>query len=345
MDLNVNNYLTGIASAAVAVADEVVIAANAAARENFIAELDQPVLVPGDNGIVEIDGTPYLFCAELTNGSALYIAVSSDYLAFVDNSLGMLNAVHAALRESLNTTQGSLQLLNKTLQEEGETDETRRYITMARRSQALLARTVDNLTDSLSSGDLDNNLPNLDLRRVCAELTSTVNALLSEAYPRVTFRDLTAGKDTENAGDRPRIERMLLNLISNALTHPDNDDSNIIITLSCVDGGFTITVANTSEDKASARFFAPPKSMGVIGGSVGMGLTAALKIAKAHGGNIMTFSCETGTIVTVILPKRKCNEEYDDFYKAPGDSNMIRMLTGLAEFVDHSKFGAPYLDG
>jgi signal transduction histidine kinase len=347
MDFNLNNFLAGISSAAVAVSDEAVVAANAAARENFMAELDNPVLVPGDSGVAEIDGTPYIFCAELADGNALYIAMSSEYLALVDNSLSLLNTVQASLRESLHTTQASLKLLSSTLDEESgtlEADEARRYITMARRSQALLARTVENLTDSLSSGDVIDTFPNIDLRRVCAEFTSTVNVLLDEKYPLVKFRDLTAGRDTETAGDRVSLERMLLNLLSNALVHHSESENDVVITLSTVEGGYSITVANTSDDTELARFAGPPKAMGSLGVGVGMGLTAALKIAKTHAGNIMTFSCETGTIVTVTLPKRKCNDEYDDFYKAPGDSNMIRMLTGLAEFVSHTKFDAPYLE-
>ena len=111
-------------------------------------------------------------------------------------------------------------------------------------------------------------------------------------------------------GDLSKIQRMLANLLDNALKYTPsggsvrvllsvNDDQQVNI--SVIDTGTGIS--NNDLPKIFNRFYRCDKSRSRIGS--GLGLSLALAVAQAHGGNIVASSHPgKGSIFTIILPQQ-----------------------------------------
>jgi signal transduction histidine kinase len=93
--------------------------------------------------------------------------------------------------------------------------------------------------------------------------------------------------------DRSQIERVLVNLISNAIRHTTSG-GHVRVRATSEGDKVTFTVADDGEGipkeylaKIFDRFVQVP---GATGGGAGLGLSIAHNIVKAHGGNIWAES-------------------------------------------------------
>ena len=119
---------------------------------------------------------------------------------------------------------------------------------------------------------------------------------------------ITAPTETYIHGDVPKIQRMLANLLDNAIKYSP-PGSTVKITLNSNDKQAIITISDTGigiSDKEIPkifnRFYRCDQSRSREKGS-GLGLSLALAIAKAHRGNIeVTSQLGKGSIFTVSLP-------------------------------------------
>lgn len=110
------------------------------------------------------------------------------------------------------------------------------------------------------------------------------------------------------SGDRHRLRQMLLNLVDNATKHNEAGGS-ILISSRSQDGHVVSEIANTgsgirTEDLQNVfkKFYRARHSSDQPG--VGLGLTIAQSIAKAHRGHIAIDNSRAGwTIVRVTLPQ------------------------------------------
>jgi signal transduction histidine kinase len=112
--------------------------------------------------------------------------------------------------------------------------------------------------------------------------------------------------------DTQRIVQVLHNLLDNAISHTENDDS---ITISVVrkDDWIELAVTDTGEgipkeDLPSIfeRFYRVDKSRARASGGSGLGLTIAKRIVEAHGGTIEAKSeLRTGSRFAFTLPISK----------------------------------------
>ena len=106
--------------------------------------------------------------------------------------------------------------------------------------------------------------------------------------------------------DRPQIERVVANLVSNAVRHTERGGA-IVITATQRDGHIVISVADTGSGippdylpRIFDKFVQVPNAPA---GGAGLGLAIAKHIVEAHGGQISVRSeMGHGTTFTFTLP-------------------------------------------
>jgi len=110
-------------------------------------------------------------------------------------------------------------------------------------------------------------------------------------------------------GDPQQLQRVLLNLITNALRHTPADGS-VVLRAEPQPGGVALSVTDSGEGIPQAdlphvfeRFYRADKSRSRASGGSGLGLAIARGIVEAHGGQIAVASAlGRGTRFTVTLP-------------------------------------------
>ncbi len=109
--------------------------------------------------------------------------------------------------------------------------------------------------------------------------------------------------------DNSFLPGIFRNLLKNAVEHVGGlpqDDHNLFVTLEDSEDMVTVVVANGGTPIAEERiptFFEKFNSSKVSAGGAGLGTSYAWVVVSAHGGTIQVASSETGTTVTVVLPK------------------------------------------
>ena len=110
-------------------------------------------------------------------------------------------------------------------------------------------------------------------------------------------------------GDNRMIQRMLSNLLDNAIKYTasggavslsvsENDKRDVVITVK--DTG--VGISPTDLPRIFERFYRCDQSRSMLG--IGLGLSLARTIARAHGGDItVTSALHEGSTFTIILPK------------------------------------------
>jgi signal transduction histidine kinase len=111
------------------------------------------------------------------------------------------------------------------------------------------------------------------------------------------------------AGHRPLAERLVTNLVDNAIRH-NTPQGKVEITTQTVDGQAVLTVANTGPvvpPEATEQIYQPFQRLGASrtgrGEGIGLGLSIVQAIATAHDATITTSARpEGGLIITVAFP-------------------------------------------
>jgi PAS domain S-box-containing protein len=173
--------------------------------------------------------------------------------------------------------------------------------TGAKRMAAMLADLAD-LT-RLEAGTPALELRPVDLRAFAAELRSRLAGALDASRIRL---EIPADLGPVHA-DADRLERVLVNLVGNALKFSP-PDRPVTVTAAPADGGVAIAIADEGpgidpEDlpRIFERFYRSRRSAGVEG--LGLGLHIAEKLVAAHGGRIEVDSVPgRGSTFRVILP-------------------------------------------
>ena len=171
------------------------------------------------------------------------------------------------------------------------------------RFEALLADLLE--TSRQDSGAVHLAYEEVDLRGLVDRVTADLAPLASETGCRVDVR----GEDTlPVACDSLRVERILANLMSNALEH--GEGSPVLVQLVRGEGEAMVAVTDhgvglSQEQLANVftRFWrADPARVRRIGGT-GLGLSIALGDARAHGGSLIaTGALGHGATFTLRLP-------------------------------------------
>lgn len=201
-----------------------------------------------------------------------------------------------------------------------------------------LTKLVNNIVDLTkgNSGFLEIKLNNVNIVEVVENIVRSI-----KDYVRLKDLDIVFDTDVEEkiiACDSIKIERVMLNLISNAIKF-SNPKGKILINV--FDKGNVVEIAVKDEgigiekkhmEYLFQRFYQADKSLSRNAEGTGIGLSLIKKIVDLHGGNISVESeVGKGSIFKVMLPAKKTEnpviEDKTSYY-----NNKIEMVN--IEFSD-----------
>jgi PAS domain S-box-containing protein len=218
------------------------------------------------------------------------------------------------LRNPLSTLLMSVALLRRSAQKEGagglssavRLDVVERAERNAKRMSSMLEELTE--TSQLESGGVALQRAACDLRRL---LTGAIDSL-DDARARRIAIETDAASTYVVLGDAPRLERVVANLLTNALKY-SADDAPVLarllsegasIVLEVVDRG--IGIAPESCEKLFERYYRTPGGQARASG-LGLGLYISRLIVEGHGGTISVSSViDSGSTFRVILPSLEC---------------------------------------
>ena len=155
----------------------------------------------------------------------------------------------------------------------------------------------------------------LQLHRAPTALGELLGAAVDDFRPRAEGKELRL--TLEVAPDTPllwldqtRIRQIVGNLLENALLHTPEGGGIAVTAGPAEDGGIVIAVQDSGPGIPAAdlpyifdRFYRVDPSRARASGGVGLGLTIARQLARAHGGDLRVESpAEARTVFTLTLP-------------------------------------------
>lgn len=216
----------------------------------------------------------------------------------------------AAVSHDLRTPLASLQVLTEAI-EDGMVDEQthRRYLEQMSINVRSLGHLIDDLFElsRLEAGDIQWSMQRVRLDELVEE---TLEAVAAQAHrKRVEVRADVPGEIMCARGNPEKLQRVLFNLIQNALRHTPADGS-VTIAASLNGESIEVEVADSGEgigDGDRARVFEPFFRGGSEGPrtrqGAGLGLTICRAIVEAHGGRIWLADSEQGTRIRFTVPR------------------------------------------
>ena len=225
--------------------------------------------------------------------------VKADFVASVSHEL----------RTPLTSMIGYLELLDDG--EVGDLTSAQRTLTdrVQRNSRRLLLLVEDLLLLSqIENRQLTMQPRSLDLRTSVTATLESLSAVLVGRDLEVVSRLPQVPVTLE--GDAEQLERMLLNLLTNAVKFtPDGGRVELVVgettdsvELTVIDTGMGIPEAE--QDQLFTRFFRASSANAQAIQGAGLGLTIVQTVVEAHGGQVTVSSSEgVGTTVSVSLPR------------------------------------------
>jgi signal transduction histidine kinase len=217
----------------------------------------------------------------------------------------------AAVSHDLRTPLTSLRLLADAVEDELVDPETRRrYLEQMSVHIRTLSALIEDLFElsRLEAGDIEWSLQRVRLDELVGE---TVEAMRAQADAKRVAVQARVPADLAPARANPeKLQRVLFNLIQNAIRHTPADGS---VTVAAESNGGTVEVevADTGEGlppEDRERAFEPFYRGGAFaaraaGDGTGLGLTICRAIVEAHGGEIWFADSRRGARVRFSLPR------------------------------------------
>lgn len=226
------------------------------------------------------------------------------------------------------------------------------YIAILNHNYYILRHSLSNLSSSiaLKEGSLPFHFSPVDLARLCSDIVSTVSLLCSNKGIDINFS--TRHGQLYAYADSDKVERILLNLISNALAHTPRggrisinlDKSGDTAFISVDDNGCGIAphmMAQLFTAYERGPNLSDPSS---FSGGLGLGISKAL--AEAHDGALLIESRQgEGCCVRVVLPLKTASFNTLES-PAPNyvNSGINLILTELSSILDSRCYTEKYLD-
>jgi signal transduction histidine kinase len=215
----------------------------------------------------------------------------------------------AAVSHDLRTPLTSLRLLADAIEDELVDDETRRaYLAQMSVHLRSLSALVDDLFElsRLEAGDIQWSMQRVRLDELVAE---TVDAMRAQAQAHGVRVSAAVPEHVVVArADPERLQRVLFNLIQNAIRHTPADGS-VTVLAEANPAGIEVEVADTGagldpadRSRAFEPFFRGGNGDARPAGATGLGLTICRAIVEAHGGRIWFADAAVGTRVRFSLP-------------------------------------------
>jgi signal transduction histidine kinase len=247
--------------------------------------------------------------AELAGAANRMIAALRSEERSRDAAEATRRRVIAAVSHDLRTPLTSLRLLTQALDDELVDPATaREYVRTMGANVRALGTLIDDLFElsRLNAGDFAWSTEAVPLAELVQE---TVIAMRAQAEAQGVRVSTDIAADLAPARANPeKLERVLANLLQNAIHHTPPDGS-VLVSAARAHGHIEIEVADTGDGIAPAerpRVFEPfyrggSEAARTRAGS-GLGLAIARAIVEAHGGRIWLADAAQGTRVRVALP-------------------------------------------
>lgn len=185
-----------------------------------------------------------------------------------------------------------------------------------RRASELMTRELDKFEDLLGdlleisrhdAGVADLSETQIDVRSSLESAWNQVEHLADKLNVRVRFTGLD--EPLTIAGDSRRIERILRNLLANAIDHSEGNP--VLVNAAANDHAIAITIADRGvglkegqEDLVFHRFWRADVSRKRHSGGTGLGLAIAREDAQLHGGILdATGELGVGSTFRLVLPR------------------------------------------
>jgi signal transduction histidine kinase len=247
--------------------------------------------------------------AQLAADASGMVAQLSEREAERDASDAARRKLVAAVSHDLRTPLTSLRLLADAIEDELVDDETRRdYLRQMSVHLRSLSALVDDLFElsRLEAGDIQWSMQRVRLDELVAE---TVEAMRAQAQAHgVRVSAAVAEHVVVARADPERLQRVLFNLIQNAIRHTPADGSVTVLAESNPEG-IEVEVADTGagldpadRTRAFEPFYRGGNGEARPAGATGLGLTICRAIVEAHGGRIWFADARVGTRVRFSLP-------------------------------------------
>jgi signal transduction histidine kinase len=212
----------------------------------------------------------------------------------------------AAASHDLRTPLASLRLLVESIDDGVVTGATRdRYLAEIRTHVAVLSGLVDDLFElsRIEAGEISWTLRQVELRELIDDTVAAMRAPAAERGVRLAT-ELPPGAVVAEA-DAEKVQRVLFNLIQNAIRHTPADGS-VTVRARSAGNGVEVEVVDDGEGVSpddAGRVFEPFYRGDAARGEDGAGLGLAISraIVEAHGGKIWLEDGSPGTRVHFTL--------------------------------------------
>jgi signal transduction histidine kinase len=248
--------------------------------------------------------------AELAAAANRMTAQLAEREAERDAAEGARRDLIAAVSHDLRTPLTSLRLLADAIEDDLVDRETRRrYLEQMSVHIRSLSGLVEDLFElsRLEAGDIQWSMQRV---RLDALVEETVEAMRRQAEERqVVVKAAVDGELAPARANPEKLQRVLFNLIQNAIRHTPADGS---ITVAAESNGqrVEVEVSDTGEGVAPEErervfepFFRGGAGAARSGVGTGLGLTICRAIVEAHGGEIWLPDSPSGTRVRFSLPR------------------------------------------
>ncbi|HEY3944386.1 MAG TPA: HAMP domain-containing sensor histidine kinase [Solirubrobacteraceae bacterium] len=216
----------------------------------------------------------------------------------------------ASVSHDLRTPITNLKLITDGL-EDGifEPERSRELMRSISSQVSALGGLIDDLFElsRLEAGDIRWSVEQVHLDELVRETLETMRPQADDS--RISMRSELARELKPARGNPEQLQRVLFNLIQNAIRHTPADGSVVVRAWPAKDLAVEVEVADTGDgiDPATRRrlfepFVQGPSRVEGQTGSAGLGLAIARAIVEAHGGHIWVAHAGPGTQIRFSLP-------------------------------------------
>jgi signal transduction histidine kinase len=226
-----------------------------------------------------------------------------------DSSDSARRGLVAAVSHDLRTPITSLRLLAEAVSDDIVDGEMRRaYLARMRTHIGALSALIDDLFElsRLEAGDISWSLERVPLRELVDE---TVEAMRLEAEAKgVEVRAHIPDELLPARANPEKLQRVLFNLIQNAIRHTPADGS-VVVRAEPAPDGIEVEIADSGDgiaveerEHVFTAFYRGGADAARTGEGAGLGLAVSRAIVEAHGGRIWLADSSRGAAVRFSLP-------------------------------------------